>query len=108
MNILQMVKSSADGLLVVINDILDFSKIEAGKLDLESIPFELRIALLDTLKTLAIRAHKKGIELTVDIPAAVPETHHRRSHTLAASSRKSRRAIPSSSPRRAKSKCAWK
>ena len=29
---LQMVKSSADGLLVVINDILDFSKMEAGKL----------------------------------------------------------------------------
>ena len=70
---LQMVKSSADGLLVVINDILDFSKIEAGKLDLESTPFELRVALLDTLKTLAIRAHKKGIELTVDIPAAIPE-----------------------------------
>nr|HEV7955150.1 response regulator [Candidatus Acidoferrales bacterium] len=70
---LQMVKSSADGLLVVINDILDFSKIEAGKLDLESIPFEVRIALLDTLKTLAVRAHKKGIELTVDIPATVPE-----------------------------------
>jgi PAS domain S-box-containing protein len=70
---LQMVKSSADGLLVVINDILDFSKIEAGKLDLELIPFEIRLALLDTLKTLAIRAHKKGIELTVDIPAAVPE-----------------------------------
>jgi two-component system sensor histidine kinase/response regulator len=71
---LQMVKSSADGLLVVINDILDFSKIEAGKLDLESIPFEIRIALLDTLKTLAVRAHKKGIELTVDIPAVVPES----------------------------------
>jgi PAS domain S-box-containing protein len=70
---LEMVKSSADGLLVVINDILDFSKIEAGKLDLESIPFEIRVALLETLKTLAIRAHKKGIELTVDIPAAVPE-----------------------------------
>ncbi len=70
---LQMVKSSADGLLGVINDILDFSKIEAGKLDLEFIPFEIRIALLDTLKALAMRAHKKGIELTVDIPAAVPE-----------------------------------
>jgi signal transduction histidine kinase/DNA-binding response OmpR family regulator len=70
---LQMVKSSADGLLGVINDILDFSKIEAGKLDLESIPFEIRISLLDTLKALAMRAHKKGIELTVDIPANVPE-----------------------------------
>src|SRR5689334_1546347 len=31
---LQLVKSSADSLLVVINDILDFSKIEAGKIEL--------------------------------------------------------------------------
>ena len=70
---LQMVKSSADSLLRVINDILDFSKIEAGKLDLESEPFALRFALRDTLKTLAIRAHKKGIELLIDIPSEVPE-----------------------------------
>jgi PAS domain S-box-containing protein len=70
---LQMVKSSADSLLRVINDILDFSKIEAGKLDLESLPFALRFALRDTLKALAIRAHKKGIELLIDIPADVPE-----------------------------------
>src|ERR1700730_10082045 len=35
---LQMVKTSADSLLMIVNDILDFSKIEAGKLELESIP----------------------------------------------------------------------
>jgi two-component system sensor histidine kinase/response regulator len=70
---LQMVKSSADGLLRVINDILDFSKIEAGKMDLESAHFSLRIALLEMLKTLALRAHKKDIELTIDIPPSVPE-----------------------------------
>jgi PAS domain S-box-containing protein len=70
---LQMVKSSADSLLRIINDILDFSKIEAGKMDLESAPFSLRIALLEMMKTLALRAHKKDIELTIDIPPAVPE-----------------------------------
>jgi two-component system sensor histidine kinase/response regulator len=70
---LQMVKSSADSLLRIINDILDFSKIEAGKMDLESAPFSMRIALLDMLKTLALRAHKKDIELTIDIPPSVPE-----------------------------------
>jgi PAS domain S-box-containing protein len=70
---LQMVKSSADSLLRIINDILDFSKIEAGKMDLESAPFSLRIALLDMMKTLALRAHKKDIELTIDIPSVVPE-----------------------------------
>jgi two-component system sensor histidine kinase/response regulator len=70
---LQMVKSSADSLLRIINDILDFSKIEAGKMDIEIAHFCLRIALLDMLKTLALRAHKKDIELTIDIPPAVPE-----------------------------------
>jgi PAS domain S-box-containing protein len=70
---LRMVKSSADSLMRVINDILDFSKIEAGKLDLESIAFDLRFALRDTLKTLAIRAHKKDIEVIIDIPPDVPE-----------------------------------
>ncbi len=70
---LQMVKSSADSLLRVINDILDFSKIEAGKLDLESAPFALRLAMRDTIKTLANRAHKQGIELLMDIPSTIPE-----------------------------------
>ena len=60
---LGMVKTLADHLLTVINDILDFSKIEAGKLDLERIDFKFRNNLDDTLATLALRAHKKGLEL---------------------------------------------
>ena len=70
---LAMVKTSAEGLLRVINDILDFSKIEAGQLDLESIEFQPRDALGETLKTLAIRAHKKGLELSCQVSAEVPE-----------------------------------
>jgi PAS domain S-box-containing protein len=70
---LDLVNSSADHLLAVINDILDFSKIEAGKLDLEHIPFRLRDSLDDTLATLALRAHKKGLELADHILADVPE-----------------------------------
>jgi PAS domain S-box-containing protein len=70
---LELVKASADALLVVINDILDFSKIEAGKLDLEDIPFRLRDRLGDTMKTLALRAHKKGLELACHIAPDVPD-----------------------------------
>jgi PAS domain S-box-containing protein len=70
---LSLVKSSGDALLTVINDILDFSKIEAGKLDLDPIPFLLRDAVCDTLKSVALRAHAKGLELTCDIPATVPD-----------------------------------
>jgi PAS domain S-box-containing protein len=70
---LLMVKASADSLLNVINDILDFSKIEAGKLDLDRVPFPLRDSLGDTMKTLALRAHKKGLELAYHVPPDVPD-----------------------------------
>ncbi|HEV3025268.1 MAG TPA: PAS domain-containing protein, partial [Pirellulales bacterium] len=70
---LNMVKASADALLDVINDILDFSKIEAGKFDLDELAFPLRDSLGDTMKTLALRAHKKGLELACNVPAEVPD-----------------------------------
>ena len=70
---LNMVKASADALLDVINDILDFSKIEAGKLDLDNSPFALRDSLGDTMKTLALRAHKKGLELACHVLPEVPD-----------------------------------
>jgi CheY-like chemotaxis protein len=71
---LGMVKSSADSLLELINTILDFSKIEAGKLELESIEFNLRDTLAPTLKTLALRAHEKSLELNYQVRPEVPET----------------------------------
>ncbi len=70
---LGMVKSSAESLMTVINDILDFSKIEAGKLDLHATAFPLRTLLEDTLKPMALRAHRKGLEVAFDIDADVPE-----------------------------------
>ncbi|WP_166820043.1 response regulator [Thalassoroseus pseudoceratinae] len=71
---LEMVKSSADYLLAVINDILDFSKIEAGKLDLDPIDFNLREHLDDTVTTLALRAHTKGLELACHVLSDVPDS----------------------------------
>ena len=62
---LKTVKSAADNLLGILNDLLDFSKIEAGKLELDPADFSLRATLGDTLRTLAIRAHKKGLELVM-------------------------------------------
>ena len=70
---LKMVLESGDGLMTLINDILDFSKIEAGKLELESVPFDLRESLGDTMKSLAIRAHSKGLELACEIQSEVPK-----------------------------------
>jgi CheY-like chemotaxis protein len=70
---LETVKMSGDTLLTVINDILDFSKIEAGKIDLEAIDFDLRESLESTLKTLALRADEKGLELLCEVAPEVPE-----------------------------------
>ena len=72
-NYLDTVKSSADSLLFLINDILDFSKIEAGKLDLEATELSLRDTLDSTLQPLALRAHKKGLELICSIRPDVPD-----------------------------------
>lgn len=60
---LATIESSADSLLGIINEILDFSKIEAGKLMLESVPFNLRDLIEDTLTILAPSAHAKHLEL---------------------------------------------
>jgi signal transduction histidine kinase/CheY-like chemotaxis protein len=70
---LGLVKVSADSLLGIINDVLDFSKIEARKLQIESIDFNVRDALGDALKTLALRAQQKGLELACHVAPDVPE-----------------------------------
>jgi CheY-like chemotaxis protein len=70
---LETVKMSADSLLTVINDILDFSKIEAGKIDLEAVAFNIRDCLETSLKTLALRADEKGLELLCEVAPEVPE-----------------------------------
>jgi signal transduction histidine kinase/CheY-like chemotaxis protein len=70
---LKTVKSAADNLLGIINDLLDFSKIEAGKLKLDTGDFSLRAAVSDTLRALAMRAHRKGLELACTVQPDVPD-----------------------------------
>jgi two-component system sensor histidine kinase/response regulator len=57
------VQDSALALLAVINDILDFSRIEAGKMDV----------LERALRTLALQAHEKGLELLCHVAPEVPD-----------------------------------
>ena len=70
---LTMVKYSADALLSLLNDILDFSKIEAGRLTFEALPFSLHECVTRALKSVASRAHEKGIELIGAVPPDVPD-----------------------------------
>ena len=63
----QLVKQSAEGLLVIINDILDLSKIEAGKMSVESIPFDLMAVLKEAGSAFSLRARAKGLEFHLDL-----------------------------------------
>jgi PAS domain S-box-containing protein len=70
---LNAVKYSADSLLSVINEILDFSKIEVGRLALDPIEFSLRDHLGHAMKSLAIGAHQKDLELACFVPPELPD-----------------------------------
>jgi PAS domain S-box-containing protein len=70
---LATVLESSESLLSIINQILDFSKIEAGRLQLERLPFQLRDVLGDVMKSLALRAHYKGLELVWQVAGDVPD-----------------------------------
>jgi PAS domain S-box-containing protein len=70
---LNMVKTSAESLLMVINDILDLSKIEAGRLELDPHDFYLRDCLEDAIRSLAMKAHEKGLELAFYAEPEVPD-----------------------------------
>ena len=71
---ISVAKQSADALLTVVNDILDFSKIGAWrKLNLDPVPFNLRDSLADDLRSVAMRAQEKSLELVYEIDDAVPD-----------------------------------
>jgi PAS domain S-box-containing protein len=70
---LNAVKYSADSLLSVINEILDFSKIEVGRLALDPIEFNLRDHLGHAMKSLAVGAHQKDLELACFVPPELPD-----------------------------------
>ncbi|MBI5439782.1 MAG: response regulator, partial [Deltaproteobacteria bacterium] len=69
---LDLVKNSGEALLDVVNDVLDLSKMEAGKFDFVDEPFDLRDLTEKIGRSLALRAHQKGLELTTHVPFSVP------------------------------------
>jgi two-component system sensor histidine kinase/response regulator len=70
---LSTVKLSADSLLSVINDVLDFSKMEAGRSELDIGDFDLRGNLETTMRTLALAADRKGLELLCEVSPDLPK-----------------------------------
>lgn len=60
-------------LISLINEVLDQAKIESGRLELEKVPFDLRLALDNVLSLISGRSNEKGIELAVYVSDRVPE-----------------------------------
>jgi two-component system sensor histidine kinase/response regulator len=69
---LGIVRLPAESLLSLINDILDFTQIEAGRLELDSVPFDLHKCFDETMESLALRAHAKGLEFLCETQPSVP------------------------------------
>ncbi|MBI1850665.1 MAG: response regulator [Planctomycetes bacterium] len=68
----QTVRTCGDHLLAIINDILDLSKMEAGKLELETIDFDLRTVMEETVSVFAEKAQAKGLEVATLLDEGVP------------------------------------
>ncbi|OAD76364.1 type IA hybrid histidine kinase, partial [Phycomyces blakesleeanus NRRL 1555(-)] len=70
---LMIVSSLANNLLTIIDDILDISKIEAGRMMIEAIPFSLRASVFSVLKTLAVKANQKKLDLIYNMESTIPD-----------------------------------
>jgi len=70
---LNVIRKSAENLLVIINDILDLSKIEAGKMEFEQTPFLVSDVLDTAYHTMLFRAEEKKLEFKLDIQEEVPK-----------------------------------
>lgn len=73
---LELVKKSANSLLVIINDILDYSKIEAEKITLEKNPFQPEKVVNEVAALFSVSAKQKNLSIVTDIEPGMSETLH--------------------------------
>lgn len=71
-NNLQVLRTSADNLLVLINDILDFSKIDASKLELENTVFDLHKTVDEIYQAMSIKAQEKDNLMSIHLDPKIP------------------------------------
>lgn len=67
-----LLKSSAKGLMTVINDVLDYSKLEAGKMKLEDIPYEPLSVVEGSLAAVRASCEERSLYLKLDWDAQLP------------------------------------
>ncbi len=62
-NYIQLIRKSADNLLVIINDILDLAKVESGKIEIENVAFDINEICNQAVQSLRYKSDEKGIEI---------------------------------------------
>lgn len=72
-NRLEIARMAGLSLLSLLNDILDISKVEAGKLELETIPFNLRELAEESATLMSEQGRRKGIDVVTQIAPDLPE-----------------------------------
>ncbi|PKA49832.1 Histidine kinase 2 [Apostasia shenzhenica] len=66
-------QASGKALIALINEVLDQAKIESGRLELEAVPFDIRVVLDNVLSLFSDKSQAKGVEVAVYISDLVPE-----------------------------------
>jgi signal transduction histidine kinase/CheY-like chemotaxis protein/HPt (histidine-containing phosphotransfer) domain-containing protein len=74
LELVNLIRESADSLLTIIDDILDFSKIEAGRLEIECLPMSVSQVVEKSCNLLNRLAERKGGTLTVFADPKIPAT----------------------------------
>jgi two-component system sensor histidine kinase/response regulator len=69
---LNTAQKSANNLLVIIDDILDFSRLESGRIRLESVTFDVRNLVAETVHSLSTLADERSLDVTVQVAGDVP------------------------------------
>jgi len=68
----EVIRSSAESLLVLLDDILDYTEIESGRVELCDEPFDPRALVGNVVKLLAPMAAEKGLEFVCETSEAMP------------------------------------
>lgn len=70
---IEIARNSAQSLITILNDILDYSRLDAGKLTLVDADYNLRALLREVRGLFSFAAGQKGLTLTFDVDADVPD-----------------------------------
>ncbi len=81
LDFLTALKFSGENLLSLINDILDLTKLDAGKMDIETVPMDLKKLTSEIISTLNIKAKERNNSIELhsadDVPDEVLGDHMR-------------------------------